>query len=122
MFAGGLLLGGTLLFFAGWLQWTEHQGWPYDSFDANADDDVAYLSQRKRSRSKVNFLIGTCGLLVLLATVSNDRLVFVAAWTAVTFILMVIIVLAMLDAFRTHRHHQDKMRRIRERALKDSSS
>ncbi|MCD0460844.1 hypothetical protein [Roseiconus lacunae] len=117
MFGGGLLLGGTLLFFAIWLQWTEHHGWPHDHFDS--DDDLEYRKQRKRSRSKVNSLIGICGMLVLAATLVNDRLIFVAAWTAVTFILLVIIVLAMLDAFRTHRYHQDKMRRIREQALKD---
>ncbi|WP_158222570.1 hypothetical protein [Rhodopirellula sp. MGV] len=117
MTAGGLLLGATLLFFAGWLQWTEHNGWPYDHFDS--DEDADYRSRRRKSRSKVNALIGTCGALVLAATLANSRLVFVAAWTAVTFILLVIIVLAMLDAFRTHRYHQDKMRRIREQALKD---
>ena len=117
MFAGGLLLGGTLLFFAVWLQWTEQRGWPHDTF--TADEDQAYLSRRKRSRLLVNVLIGICGLLILAATLSGVGIVFVAAWSTVTLILMVIVILAGLDAFRTHRHHQEKIRRTRERAIED---
>ena len=117
MFAGGLLLGSTLLFFAAWLQWTENRGWPHDQYDT--EDDTDYLEQRKRSRSFVNSLIGICGILILLATFSGAGLVFIAAWSTVTLILMVIVVLAGLDAYRTHRHHREKIRRLRQRALKD---
>ncbi len=117
MFAGGLLLGSTLLFFAFWLQWTEGRGWPHDQFDSS--EDVDYLNRRKRSRSLVNFLIGLCGALVLLASFAGAGVIFIAAWSTVTLILMVIVILAGLDAFRTHRYHQDKMRKLRQRALKD---
>lgn len=117
MFAGGLLLAVTLLFFAVWLQWTEHQGWPHDTFDS--EDDLEYLDRRKKSRLRVNILIGICGLLILAATLSGAGVVFVAAWSIVTLILMVIVILAGLDAFRTHRHQQDKIRRMRKRALED---
>lgn len=112
MFAGGLLLSFTLIFFAGWLQWTEHHGWPNDSNEA---DDQEYRSARKRSRRLVNSLIGLCGALILLATLVGVGLVFMACWTLVTAILMVIVILAGLDAFRTYRHSQDKLRRMRER-------
>ena len=107
----------TLLFFAGWLQWTEHHGWPHDTFDA--DEDADYRQRRKRARLRLNVLIGICGLLILAATLAGVGVVFVAAWSTVSLILMVIVILAALDAYRTHRHHQDKMRRIRKRALED---
>ncbi|KAA5547188.1 EscU/YscU/HrcU family type III secretion system export apparatus switch protein [Roseiconus nitratireducens] len=112
MFAGGLLLAGTLLFFAFWLQWTENHGWPHDSFTGK--DDQEYLAQRKKSRRLVNILIGLCGALIAVATFAGVGLVFVAAWSIVTITLMVILVLAALDAFRTHRHHRRKLRQQRE--------
>jgi len=115
MFAGGLLLAATLLFFAGWLQWTEHHGWPHESADCEAD--YVYLAKRKRSRSLVNAMIGICGLLILVATFAGVGLIFAAAWSIVSLMLMVIVALAMLDAFRTHRHHQEKMRELRRRAI-----
>lgn len=117
MFAGGLLLSATLIFFAGWLQWTEHQGWPHDQF--NAKDDAAYLQRRKRSRLLVNSLIGFCGILVMVATFAGVGLVFAAAWSIVTLTLMVIVILAGLDAFRTLRHQKDKTRRMRQQACED---
>lgn len=119
MFAGGMLLSFTLLFFAGWLQWTEARGWPHEN-DLDVDDGP-YLLARRRGRFRVNLLIGTCGVLVLIATIAGVGLVFAAAWTTVTMILFVIVVLAGLDAWRTHRHHQDKVRRIRKRAMKDQT-
>ena len=112
MFYGQLLMGGTLVFFAFWLQRTESRGWPNDSF--NEAEDQAYLRRRGKSRRLVNILIGICGLLSLCAAISGDRLVFVSAWSIITLNLLVIIVLAGLDAFRTFRHHTDKLRRIRE--------
>ena len=117
MFAGGLLLGATLLFFAGWLQWTEHHGWPHDTFDE--EEDAVYRTHRKKARSRVNALIGLCGILILTAAFAGKGIVFIAAWTIVSLILMVIVILAGLDAFRTHRHHQDKIRRMRKRAIED---
>lgn len=118
MFAGGLVLSSTLLFFAGWLQWTEKRGWPNDQF--TGEDDQDYLARRMRSRGLVNTLIGTCGLLILLATLAGQgTLVFLAAWLTVILILLVIVLLAGLDAYRTLRHQKDKLRRLRERALKE---
>ncbi|MEO1616706.1 MAG: hypothetical protein AAFV88_12690 [Planctomycetota bacterium] len=117
MFAGGLLLSTTLIFFAGWLQWTEHQGWPHDPCDS--EDDVAYLARRKRSRLLVNSLIGFCGILVMVATFAGVGLVFAAAWSIVTLTLMVIVILAGLDAFRTVRHQRDKLRKLRQRACEE---
>lgn len=117
MFAGGCLLGGTLLFFAVWLQWTEHRGWPHDTFDG--EEDREYRAKRRKSRLLVNVLIGICGLLILTSTFADHRVVFVAAWSIVSLILMVVIVLAGLDAFRTHRHQRDKLRRMREQAMEE---
>ncbi|WP_253159009.1 hypothetical protein [Stieleria tagensis] len=111
------MLASTLIFFACWLQWTEHRGWPHE--DVDRDEDESYLQRRKKSRSRVNLLIGICGVLILAATIAGVGLVFAAAWTSVALILMVIVILAGLDAYRTHRHHQEKMRQMRKRATED---
>lgn len=117
MFYGELLMGSTLVFFAAWLQWTESRGWPHDSLDSDEAIDQQYLARRGKSRRLVNSLIGICGALILSAAFAGAGVVFVAAWSTVAMILFVIIILAGLDAFRTHRHHSDKIRQIRERAL-----
>jgi pheromone shutdown protein TraB len=115
MFAGGMVLAATVLFFAAWLQWTEHQGWPYDSF--NMEEDGEYLTRRRRSRLIVNGLLALCGLLICTATLAGVGVVFAVAWTLVTLNLMIIVLLAGLDAFRTHRYHKDRLRALRERAF-----
>lgn len=119
MFAGGLLLAGTLIFFAVWLQWTERQGWPGENYDGSRDKDMVYLQRRMRSRRLVNGLIGLCGVLILVATVAGVGRVFVAAWLSVTLVLFVVVMLALLDAFRTFRYEKDKLRDLRRNALGD---
>ncbi len=117
MFAGGLLLGMTLVFFGIWLQWTEGRGWPHDSFDG--DEDTEYRLRRRRLRTVVNALIGFCGGLIVSAAFAGGGVVFLAAWSMVTLVLIVILALAGFDALRTHRHHRDKLKRLRDQAFKD---
>ncbi len=113
MFAGGMLLSITLISFAIWLQWTEHQGWPGEQYDEHRARDQLYLQRRKRSRRIVNGLIGLCGVLILIATLAGIGRTFLAAWLSVIVVLFVVVMLALLDAFRTYRYEKDKLRDLR---------
>ena len=114
MFASHMILGMTLIGFAIWLQWTEAKGWPNESY--STDLDIAYLKRRMKSRRRVNFILGFCGVLILAAGVSGPR-IFMMAWLTVTLALLTVVVLAGLDAFRTHRYLNDKIPEIRRQML-----
>jgi len=119
MFAGGLVLATTLLSFAVWLQWNERLGWPGESYQE--DDDQEYLTIRFRSRRRIHWIIGLCGVLILVATLAgpDSTRVWIGSWSIVMIALSTVVLLAMLDALRTHRHHRHKLPEIRSRLLGD---
>jgi hypothetical protein len=112
MEAGQVLLGILLLLFAGWLQQNENNGWPDE--DAPNDENRAYYNKRRQSRTRTNCLIALCGLLAGSAGMIPSRRWFIAAWTSISLILFVIILMAGLDALRTHRFHQQRLRQLRK--------
>ncbi len=114
MFASHLILGLTLIGFAIWLQRTEAKGWPNESYKTELD--IAYLQRRMKSRRRVNFILGICGVLILAAGVSGPT-IFMMAWLIVTLALMTVVVLAGLDVWRTHRYLNDKLPEIRRDML-----
>ena len=115
MFAGGLLLSATLIGFAAWLHFNERNGWAYehDSDSESLSTDQRYLKHRRRSRNRVHTLFALCGLLVFAAAIAGPGMIFVAAWSSVAFILMVIMAIAMMDGLRTHVRYRDKLPEIR---------
>ncbi len=119
MFAGGIVLAVTLIVFAVWLHWNERQGWPGESYESQADAN--YLRQRFRSRRRIHLIIGICGLWILAATFAGPekRSLWIAAWSVVMISLMTVVLLALLDGFRTHRYHRNKLPEIRRRFLGD---
>ncbi len=126
MFAGGLILAFTLIGVAGWLQWTESVGWPHeplgtDDLSNRNQGDHDFYRARKRSRLYVNSLIAICGGLILLATLAGPAraMIWASAWTAVAFVLMVVVVLAVFDGLRSYHHHSKKLREVREQLLPD---
>ncbi len=114
MFASHLILGVSLIGFAWWLHQTEKKGWPNEARDSELDEQ--YLSRRRRTRRKVNFIFALCGVLVLIAGVSGPRL-FVGAWMSVTVALLTVVVLAAIDVVRTQRYHGKKVPELRRRML-----
>ncbi|MGC6446032.1 MAG: hypothetical protein ACON5D_00540 [Rubripirellula sp.] len=122
MFEGSLLLGATLCFFAWWLQSIEKQGWPNETFVTDLDKE--YRASRLDSRRKIHYLIAGCGVLILLAAFSGPEFLVAWAlcWTLVMLGLMVVIFLAAVDVFRTHRYHRRKLPEIREQAFKSEDS
>ena len=109
MFEGSLVLGATLCLVAGWLHRTEKRGWPNESFDTDLDQE--YRSRRLRSRRRINGLIAICGVLILIAAA--------LCWILVMVGLMLVVFLAGVDVFRTHRYHQKKLPEIRKQTLGD---
>lgn len=116
MFVGGLILAVTLISFAVWLQWNEREGWPGETFQ---NEDRVYLRARFRRRRRIHWIIGICGGLILVATVGTPehRQVWVACWAIVMIALIAVVLLALLDAFQTHRYHQSKLPEIRREIL-----
>lgn len=117
MFAGSLLMGITVLCFAAWLQWNDSQGWPNESF--KTDLDHRYHTRRSRARKRIHFIIAASGILIIVAAFAGPGPVWVAAWMCVTVALLTVVVLAGVDAFRTHRYHIQKLPEIRRKTLHD---
>ena len=118
MLVSHMILGSVLIAFAIWLQRTEKSGWPDEERDNELDRE--YFSRRMNSRRKVNWLLGGCGVLILVAGFGTPR-VFIFAWMTVTLTLFIIVILAGIDALRTHRHQTNKMLKIRRNILGDDA-
>ncbi|EMI54765.1 hypothetical protein [Rhodopirellula sallentina] len=115
MFAGGLIIAATLMFFSVWLFRTEQIGWPNDSFDDPVDE--IYLRRRTRSRRRVNALFFLCGLLILVATLATPerRVWWIACWMSAMLVLCTIVALAGIDVVRTMLHHRRRLEQMRKR-------
>ncbi len=117
MVGGSLVLGVTLCCFAAWLHWHETHGWPDESFVTELDHQ--YRDKRLRSRGRIHMIIAGCGILILIAAVAGEGLVWVAAWMCVMAGLIAVVFLAGIDAFRTHRYQSKKLPEIRREVLGD---
>ncbi len=117
MLVGGLLLGATLIGFALWLHLNERQGWPGEADDSELDQN--YLARRRRGRRRMQWLIGGCGVLIIVAAVGGPQTprLWIGCWLTVVLTLMTVIVLAGFDAFRTQRYHAQKLPELRRRSL-----
>lgn len=114
MFAGSMALGLMLIAFAIWLQWNESFGWSRESMTCKAD--VEYLLRRSKSRSRIHLIIGFCGGLAIVAAFSGTGTsVWVIAWMLIMAALLVIIGMALADAWRTYRYYAAKRPQLGER-------
>jgi Flp pilus assembly protein TadB len=117
MFAGSMVLGITVLSFAAWLHWNDIQGWPNEPYKTEVDNQ--YLARRKRSRKRIHIIIAACGVFILVAAIAGPGPIWVAAWMSVILALLTVIILALFDAFRTHRYQKTKVPEIRRDILGD---
>ncbi len=118
VFGGSLVLGLSLVGFAVWLQWNERHGWSSESLEAPLD--AKYYLGRSKSRSRIHRIIAGCGLLAMVAAFAGPATpIWVAAWMSIMVALMVIILLALLDAWRTHRYYAAKLPEARRQTLGD---
>ncbi|EMI22689.1 putative membrane protein [Rhodopirellula maiorica SM1] len=115
MFAGSLVIGITLLAFAIWLHWNEHRGWANESPQGALDQH--YFASRMRSRRWVHLLFAFCGVLVIVAAFAGPGRIWIGCWMSVMVALLVIMVLAAVDAFRTLRYQSKKKPEIRRQVF-----
>lgn len=117
MFLGSLVLGLTVIAFAAWLHWNEQIGWPNESFRTQLDRE--YLSERTRARKRIHVLIASAGGLMLVAAIAGPGAIWLGAWMLVMLALLTVVLLAAMDALRTHRYHVRKLPEIRREILGD---
>ncbi|MEM1068556.1 MAG: hypothetical protein AAGG48_13125 [Planctomycetota bacterium] len=117
MFAGSLVLGMTIIAFAAWLQWNENE----TAGDENprTDLDREYLNNRGRARKRIHVLIAGSGGLVLVAACAGPGPVWLVSWLGVIMLLLIVVMLAGLDALRSHRYHLRKLPEIRREIFGD---
>ena len=120
MFAGGLVLGLTLIAFAIWLHQREQTGW--DERRESSELDKQYYSRREAGRRQVYVLFGTAGALILVAAFAGPGFIWGVCWLIVSVLLLYVVVLALIDALRTHRYHSQKLPEIRRQLLRDDES
>lgn len=120
MFAGSLILGFTLFFFAGWLHWNEQRGWPNELFETDLDRE--YRNRRLRSRMHINYLIAACGGSIVVSAFAGPGMIWMICWCAVIIALLLVVFLAFADAIRSHRYLRKKLPEIREQTFGDTES
>ena len=117
MFSGSLVLGITLVAFAGWLHRQDTHGWPSEDFITELDKK--YHKRRTRSRRRIHLILAGCGVAAVVAAFSGLGAVWVAMWSMVMVSLVVVVALAAIDALHTQRYLKSKIPEIREQLLKD---
>jgi peptidoglycan/LPS O-acetylase OafA/YrhL len=118
MFAGSIVLALTVLGFTGWLQYHEVRGWPEEG-PAN-EFSKRYLHRRRRTRRRVHVLLVLCSVLIAVAAFVGPGRVWIGCWMTVILTLFVIILLAMIDAMRTHRFLREKIPQIGDSLINES--
>ncbi len=124
MLAGSLLIGFTVIAVAIWLEYNDSLGWPIEDKREQSDPsqaDARYRKLRRRWRRIVHAILAVCGALMAAAGLAGPGRFWISAWTAVALLLMTIIVLALCDALRTHRHYAKK-RKAKEQSRKDRAT
>ena len=119
MFAGSLVLGVTLIAFAGWLHHQDTQGWPSENF--STDLDKKYHTRRTRSRRRIHVILAGCGFAAIVAAFFGLGAVWVAMWCSVMVALVVVVLLAGIDAIHTKRYLKSKMPELRKQMLQEES-
>ena len=122
MLTASLVLSITLLLFVAWLHQSQRQGWPQEE---STLVDAEYRQSRRRRRDRIHALLGIAAVLIAVAGVAGTgelwrTRVWVGCWSVVILILLTVVVLAMLDGFRTHRYIQRKLPELRREMLAES--
>ncbi len=114
MVASHLMLGFGLIALSYWLDRSVNSG--FEDRTDGSEIDQQYFASRHRRRRRVNFILGLCGVLIVIAGVGEPR-IFIGCWLLVTIALMAVVFLAAIDVLRTQRYHDQKLPEIRRRML-----
>jgi len=114
MLGACLLMGFAVICIAVWLEYNDSLGWPREidrERGLESESDLRYRAIRRRWRVVTHAILATCGFLMAAAGFAGLGKFWVASWTAVAILIMAIMVIALGDAIRTHRHYASKMQR-----------
>lgn len=117
MLVPSLILAVTLIGFALWLQMNEGRGWPED--DASKID-ADYRAKRFRRRSRIHSVLIIAGGLIAVAGLAGKGRVWIACWSAVMVLLMVVMMMAIADGYRTRRYLRRRLPEIQREILDDA--
>lgn len=116
MLIGSLLIAVTVTILAVYLQRLETQQWPAR---AMTPLETTYRTSRFRRRSLIhNLLILTAGLIAIAGIAGRGRL-WMICWILVAIVLLLVMLLAVWDAFRTHRYLRQRLPEIQRETLED---
>ena len=121
MLAGSLLIGFSVILAAVWLEYNDSVVWADECEPTSQPGTAAtgsgnalesrYQKVRRRWRLVIHLLLAICGALMVAAGWAGPGAFWVSAWTAVTLLMLCILLLAICDAFRTYYH---RLRQISE--------
>lgn len=112
LFVPGLILGTTILGFVIWLEWRERQ-----TDDAARGFEREYLARRRRGRVAIHWILVVTGFLVLLTGIVPRGMLWIALWSAVCGLLVMVVAVAMVDLWRSNRYLYHKLPEIRRETL-----
>ena len=116
MFAGSLLLAVTVTGFAVWLQMNESRDWPKA---AASELETKYRKKRFRWRSFIHNMLIVAGGLIAVAGFAGAGRIWVVCWASVMVILLLVMMLAIIDGFRTRRYLKQRLPEIRRQIMDD---
>ena len=123
MIAGSIVLALTLIAFAVWLQWNEVLGEESRSNEGLHNQskltelDERYFHKRTRARKWIHALIAGCGVAIIITAFAGNAIVWMVGWILVMLVLMVVMLMAALDALRTYHYHQRKLPEVRRQVM-----
>lgn len=100
-----------------WRNWRVDRGEPRES-----ELDTRYYGVRTRRRRLVHLLLAIIGALGLTAGLLGHGRAFILIWAAVPLVVLLIVILAMLDAYQTHRYLSKKLPEIQAASFPDADS
>lgn len=115
MTGASVVLGIAILGFAFWLD--RHERGEPQPGDNDATFDDGYLRARHRGRQVVFYGLLVAGGLILVAAAAGPGPVWIASWLAVSGLLILVLMLGMLDAYRTNRYFARKLPELRRQAF-----
>ncbi|QDV56456.1 hypothetical protein [Rosistilla oblonga] len=117
MDVSSLILGALVLLAAILLEWRTPQGG--SAGEPESELDTRYYRVRTRRRRMVHLLLGIIGSLSIAAGVLGQGRAFFLIWAAVPLVVFLIVILAMLDAYQTHRYLVKKLPEIQAASFSD---
>ena len=114
MDVSSLLVGIAVLLVVGILE-TRNRSVSAEQLESDTDRD--YFYRRGRRRRLVHVILGIVGILAIAAGGVGRGDAYVLIWAAVPLLILIAVLLAMADGYRTVQYHDQKLPEVREATL-----